>query len=133
MDTPCHSILIVDGEPAYAEALRCVLAEADPTWDIRVTGSLRGYREAVDAFPPDIGLLELNLPDGRAHEVLSLSADARPFPLILRRGRRPRSPSMLLSAKKRRCSRRYTTGSRIICRSSPVCSTFRRTQGGMNC
>ena len=83
MNTSCHSILIADGAPAYVEAIRCVLAEADPTWDIRVAGSLCGYREAVAAFPPDIGLLELNLPDGRALEVLSLSADARPFPIII--------------------------------------------------
>ena len=83
MDTPGLSILIVDGEPDHAEAIRCVLAEADPTWGIRVTGSLREYREAVVSLPPDIALLELNLPDGRALEVLTAPADAGPFPILI--------------------------------------------------
>jgi PAS domain S-box-containing protein len=83
MNTACNSILIVDGTTEISEIIRQTLAAADPTWEIRLVDSLSAYREAVATVLPDIVLLELNLPDGRALEILTTPADAGLFPVII--------------------------------------------------
>jgi PAS domain S-box-containing protein len=76
-------ILIVDDEAAHAEAIRRAL-EGGGMWnEIRVAGALAEYRAMVSSSPPDIALLDLNLPDGKALEVLTSPPEAAPFPIII--------------------------------------------------
>ena len=78
------SVLLVEDEPAHAEAIRRAFAEPARAPSSRcVVVTLREYREAVDARPPDIALVDLNLPDGRAIEVLTSPAEAEPFPIVV--------------------------------------------------
>ena len=82
------SIIIADDEKAHVEAIRRVL-EKERDWGgrpaPRVTSvaTLGEYREAVAACQPDLALMELNLPDGRALEVLPASAESCPFPILV--------------------------------------------------
>lgn len=83
MDNLKLRVLIVDDEPAHAEAIKRALLTSGRIKEIRMTGSLRGYREIIKDFVPDIAMLDLNLPDGRAVEVLTAPAEAAPFPALV--------------------------------------------------
>jgi two-component system, cell cycle sensor histidine kinase and response regulator CckA len=76
-------VLIAEDESAHAEAIRRALSKADGAFEIRVAGTLREFRELAAARPPDIALLDLNLPDGRAVEVLISPPEAGPFPVVI--------------------------------------------------
>src|SRR5690349_12830289 len=76
-------ILILEDEPAHALAIRRALEEAGTGAEIEVVGTLREYRLAVAAGLPDIALVDLNLPDGRAVEVLTSPPEAGPFPVLV--------------------------------------------------
>ena len=76
-------ILLVEDEAAHAEAIRRAFEAAGAETQIQVAGSLREYRAAVAACPPDIVLMDLNLPDGRAMEVLTSPPVASPFPILI--------------------------------------------------
>jgi hypothetical protein len=76
-------ILLVDDEPAHAEAVRRAFDAEDLNDAIQVAGTLREYRERVAAGPPEIAIIDLNLPDGRALEVLSCPPEAGAFPVLV--------------------------------------------------
>jgi light-regulated signal transduction histidine kinase (bacteriophytochrome) len=77
-------ILMAEDDPAHAEAMRRVLEAAGMVGaTIRVAGTLGEYRECVAASPPDIALVDLNLPDGRAVEVLTSPPEAGAFPVLV--------------------------------------------------
>ncbi len=76
-------ILLAEDEPAHIEALRRHIKDTDRNVILRVAGSLREYREAVAARQPDIALLDLNLPDGRAEEALTAPPEAGSFPIVV--------------------------------------------------
>ena len=77
------NILLLEDEPAHAEAIRRALEASDLKAVVHVAGTLREYHEAVAARPPDIALLDMILPDGRALDVLTSLPDACPFPILL--------------------------------------------------
>jgi len=64
------SILVLEDDPAHAEAIRRAFESADPPAEIRMASSVREYCGLVADRPPDIAILDLNLPDGSAMEGL---------------------------------------------------------------
>ncbi len=76
-------ILIVEDEAAHAEAIRRALEAAATRIEVRVVNSLQEYRREVSDSPPDLALVDLNLPDGNAMEVLTLPPEAGPFPILV--------------------------------------------------
>jgi PAS domain S-box-containing protein len=81
-------ILIAEDEPAHAEAICRALGSAGakaelPQVEVQVVGSLWEYRQAVAARPPDLALVDMKLPDGRALEVLTAPADDGAFPVVV--------------------------------------------------
>ena len=76
-------ILIVEDEPAHAEAIRRELLRVLPDIEVRVASSLRDYHAAIDARRPDIVLFDWLLPDGRAIEVLTSPPESGPFPILV--------------------------------------------------
>ena len=83
MSTPPLSLLILEDEPAHVEAIRRAFASSDPQIEIREASSLRAYCEQVVVGPPDIVLMDLNLPDGNPHESLILLSKKHPFPVLV--------------------------------------------------
>jgi len=86
MDVTRMRIMIVEDEAAHAEAIRRAFEAAGTDAEIQVSGTLREYRESVAASAPDIALVDLNLPDGRAVEVLTSPSEAGPFPILIMTG-----------------------------------------------
>ena len=76
-------ILIVEDDPAHAEAIKRVFQSGDVKTEIQVVGTLREYREQVTACPPDIAIMDLNLPDGRSVEVLTSPPESGLFPVVV--------------------------------------------------
>jgi signal transduction histidine kinase len=83
VDSAPIRIIIVEDEQAHAEAIRRAMEAAGTDADIQVAGTLREYREKVAAARPDIALIDLNLPDGRAVEVLVFPSESGPFPILI--------------------------------------------------
>ncbi|MEI6310356.1 MAG: ATP-binding protein, partial [bacterium] len=83
MESARPKILIVDDEAAHAEAIRRALEGVGMDNEIRVAGTLAEYHTIMASWQPDIALLDLNLPDGKALEVLTSPLEAAPFPIII--------------------------------------------------
>ena len=77
------SLLILEDDPAHVEAIRRAFESAGLPAEIRTASSLREYCELADAHPPDIALMDLNLPDGNPQESLSLLSEDLPFPVLI--------------------------------------------------
>ena len=80
------SILVVEDEPAHIEAIRRSLHAANPNAMIHIAASLREFREFVAVLTPDIALMDMNLPDGLAVEILTFPPENGPFPVVVMTG-----------------------------------------------
>lgn len=76
-------ILIVDDEMAHVEAICRAFKIAGPDYEVDVVYNLREFREAVAALPPDLAILDLYLPDGRAVDALTYPPEANAFPVLV--------------------------------------------------
>ena len=76
-------LLIVDDEEAHVEAIRRAFDEAGANVMIESVGTLSEYHASVQARRPDLALIDLNLPDGRAVEVLTQPPEDAPFPILV--------------------------------------------------
>ena len=63
-------VLIVEDDPAHAEMIRHHL-EASGRFSIKIVSTLEGCHGSISSSSPDILLIDLNLPDGDAIELLS--------------------------------------------------------------
>lgn len=79
---PLH-LLIVDDEPAHREAICRALSGLGGQVTFDAVGSLEGFRTAVATRPPSLAVVDLNLPDGRANEVLTHPAEMGAFPVLV--------------------------------------------------
>jgi PAS domain S-box-containing protein len=83
MKTARIHVLIAEDDAAHANAIRRAF-EADGTKTvIKVVGTLREFRQCSVELPPDIAVMDLNLPDGRAVDVLTSPPEAGPFPVLV--------------------------------------------------
>jgi PAS domain S-box-containing protein len=76
-------VLLVEDDPAHATAIRRSLEAPGSDFEVKVVGTLREFRQNSVERPPDIAVLDLNLPDGRATEVLTHPPEAGPFPILV--------------------------------------------------
>jgi PAS domain S-box-containing protein len=76
-------ILIAEDEPAHAEAIERAFETAGVKAEFQVVGALKEYRQAVAARTPDLALVDVNLPDGKAMEVLTWPPEAGSFPVVV--------------------------------------------------
>jgi len=73
----------VEDEAAHAAAIQRAFAADDDAFQIEVARTLQEFRERSASQPPDIALLDLNLPDGRAVEIMTRPPEAGPFPIMI--------------------------------------------------
>ncbi|MBK5274824.1 MAG: response regulator [Desulfuromonadales bacterium] len=83
METPPLKILIVEDDIAHSTAIRRALKTSDNKYDIEIVDSLQGFHEHAAQQSPDVAIMDLNLPDGRAVEVLTSPAEDGLFPILL--------------------------------------------------
>ena len=76
-------ILVAEDEEAHVEAVHRALKRAGTGAELDVTGTFRGYRERAASTAPDIALVNPNLPDGRAMEVLTSPPESGQFPVTV--------------------------------------------------
>jgi len=78
-----YSLLILEDDPAHIEAIRHAFESAEPPAEIRVASTVRDYCDLVADRPPDIALIDLNLPDTNPQEALCLLSETTPFPVVV--------------------------------------------------
>lgn len=83
MNPTAVQILVVDDEPAHQQAIRRSLEDTRPHYEIRLAASLSEYHAAVAEQHPDLAILDLVLPDGRAESVLHSPPETGPFPQVV--------------------------------------------------
>jgi PAS domain S-box-containing protein len=81
-ETPAR-VLIVEDEPAHAEAICRAFYEAAAQTETRVVRSIREYREAVATAVPALAIIDLVLPDGRAESLLTSPPEQAAFPIVV--------------------------------------------------
>jgi PAS domain S-box-containing protein len=82
-DVKVIDILLVEDDPAHAESIRRSFRSSGRKAGIRVVGTLREFREQMAARVPDLAVLDLSLPDGKATDVLSSPPEAGLFPILV--------------------------------------------------
>jgi PAS domain S-box-containing protein len=84
MDLTGLQILVLEDEAAHAEAIRRALKNNGMAGaDIRIAGTMREYMEYVASLTPDIALVDMNLPDGRAVDILTVPPEDGSFPILI--------------------------------------------------
>jgi PAS domain S-box-containing protein len=83
MDSKALQILVVEDEPAHAEAIRRAFKTARPGDTLLVAQSLQDYLTAVAQNTPDIVITDMKLPDGSALSVLSSPAEFATYPVVV--------------------------------------------------
>ncbi len=83
ISTPLLHIVIVEDNVAHVEAIRRAFEDDGIPVDIHTTATLREYRAYIAENSPDIALIDLNLPDGCAVEILSYPPEDAPFPILI--------------------------------------------------
>jgi two-component system NtrC family sensor kinase len=83
MDLIQMNILVVEDDEAHAAAIRRAFRASGVQPEIAVAGTLREFRECVARQAPDVAIMDLNLPDGRAVEELTSPAEDGAFPILL--------------------------------------------------
>ncbi len=76
-------LLVVDDEEAHIEAIRRAFEAAGGGIEVQAVSTLREYRRSIEVAAPDIVLMDLNLPDGRAVEVLTHPPEEGAFPILV--------------------------------------------------
>ncbi|HXE97582.1 MAG TPA: response regulator, partial [Dongiaceae bacterium] len=83
MESQHLNILVVEDEAAHAESVKRALTSNGLSVTVTLAGSLLEYRARVAESVPDIVIIDLNLPDGQAVEVLTAPAEDGAFPILL--------------------------------------------------
>jgi len=76
-------LLIVEDEPQHVQLMRRAFAGGPLEADISEVGTLSDFRAAVADDPPDLVIMDLNLPDGKATDVLVAPPDYGPVPVVV--------------------------------------------------
>ena len=83
MNRQPFSVLIVEDDPAHAEAVRRALASTRDCCQLMLATTLAEGRRAIAEKTPDLVVADLNLADGKAFDLLSGNAEALPYPLLV--------------------------------------------------
>jgi two-component system, NtrC family, sensor kinase len=83
MDLSPINILVVEDDDAHASAIRRALRASGMKTEITVVGTLQEFRDSAARKVPDVAIMDLNLPDGRAVDALTSPAEDGAFPAVL--------------------------------------------------
>jgi len=76
-------VLLVEDDAAHATAIQRAVETSGSEFEVKVVGTLREFRRSSVDRPPNIAVMDLNLPDGRATEVLTFPPEAGQFPILV--------------------------------------------------
>ena len=75
------SLLIIEDEEPHARAI-CRAFKPFERYQITLLSTLKDFHETIKTFIPDLILCDINLPDGKAFEILSENPETLPYPVI---------------------------------------------------
>ena len=76
-------LLLVEDDAAHVEALRRSFAAGGTPVQLRIARSLAEFRRESSDRVPDLVVMDINLPDGRAMDTLVAPVEAAPFPVLI--------------------------------------------------
>jgi two-component system, cell cycle sensor histidine kinase and response regulator CckA len=76
-------ILLVEDEPTHTVVLRHTIRTAFPDVILKIAGSLKEYRKSIENSTPDLVLMDLHLPDGKAIDLLTATSETKLFPIVV--------------------------------------------------
>ncbi len=76
-------ILVVDDDPAHAEAIRRAFVGNASNATVILLNTIRAYTETVATRVPAVALVDMHLPDGSALEVMTRTAEHGQFPIVI--------------------------------------------------
>ncbi|MBI5444102.1 MAG: GAF domain-containing protein, partial [Deltaproteobacteria bacterium] len=82
-DGAAFRLLIVEDDEGHAEAIRRAFEGCGSGASLSMGRTLADFRRAREAGSTDLALVDLNLPDGRAIEILSSPLEEGPFPVLV--------------------------------------------------
>jgi two-component system cell cycle sensor histidine kinase/response regulator CckA len=83
MAEPAQTILVIEDDPAHAEAMRRSLSHVGHRYQVHVVSSLQEARAALAEGEPDLVLADLHLADGVALELLPEPGQQARIPLLV--------------------------------------------------
>ena len=75
------NILVVEDEPAHAELISRCFERAERKYSVTVASTIREAKESVTLQPPDLAIVDYNLPDGRGDLIINFGDGL--FPTIM--------------------------------------------------
>jgi len=76
-----NTIIIIEDELAHAEAIKRALIHEK--YNVLVAFSLQEYHELITTVNPDLVFTDINLPDGKAFEILESDFEKQKFPIVV--------------------------------------------------
>jgi PAS domain S-box-containing protein len=76
-------ILLVEDEPTHVAVMSHTIRSANSNAVVKVAVSLKEYRSAIEKSLPEIALIDMHLPDGKALEVLTSPLEDGLFPIVV--------------------------------------------------
>ena len=76
-------IIILEDDASHVKAICWAFEDVGSAVEIRVARSLQEYCGMVALRPPDIALLDLNLPDADSMDVMAVLSKNNPFPVLV--------------------------------------------------
>jgi PAS domain S-box-containing protein len=76
-------ILLVEDEPTHVAIIRHTIQSANPNAVMKVVDSLKEYHIAIKKSLPELVLIDLHLPDGKAFEILTSPLEDGLFPIVV--------------------------------------------------
>ncbi len=78
-----RKILVLEDEPAHADAIKRHLSDNETYFLITVAGTLSEFNQIVSNLNPDIVIADINLPDGSAMSILKGDLESQPWPVLI--------------------------------------------------
>lgn len=78
-----RTILILEDEPAHADAIRRSLFEPSHDCRIIIAGSIKEFNRITSEKTPDLVIADINLPDGSALSLLKGDIENQPWPVLI--------------------------------------------------
>lgn len=76
-------LIILEDEPAHAEAIRRYLSASEENYNVIIADSLKEFHNAVNNIIPDLVIADINLPDGNAFSLLKGDMENQPWPVLV--------------------------------------------------
>jgi PAS domain S-box-containing protein len=78
-----RNVIIIEDEPAHAEALRRYMSASENDCTIKIAGTLGEFDQMVAQIVPDIVIADINLPDGTAFSLLHSDPEDQQWPVLI--------------------------------------------------